>query len=68
MYFRYRLIFRKFVRLEIKKLKNDDSIVYGPDIKGVDMDNMWSLRTKYTPLFSTPEKARKNIKNGEITD
>ena len=52
---------------EIKKLKNDDSIVYGPDIKGVDMGSMWSLRTKYTPLFSTPEKARKNIKNGEIT-
>ena len=50
----------------IQKLKNDDTIKYGKKIDGVKNEDIWSLRNKYTKLFATPEKIRKNIKNGEI--
>ena len=53
---------------EMQALKSDESIEYGAPINGVDLSKMWSLRNKYTPLFSTPKKARENIKNGKIAE
>jgi hypothetical protein len=52
----------------LDKGPNDKSIKYGAPIDGVNVSEMWSLRNKYKPLFETPEKARENIKNGEIAD
>ena len=51
---------------KIQKLKDDDTIKYGEKISGVKNEDIWSLRNKYTTLFATPEKIKKNIKNGEI--
>ena len=50
----------------IQELKEDENIKYGKKINGVKNEDIWSLRNKYTTLFATPEKIRKNIKNGNI--
>ena len=43
------------IQSEIQKLKNDETIVYGDPIPGVDASQMWSLRNKYSTLFTSPD-------------
>jgi hypothetical protein len=52
----------------IDDLKNDDSVVYGDPIKGIDAKEIYTLRNQYKTLIGTPEKARKAFKDGRIKD